>query len=167
MISRLYIKLILCLNFLIALQISASCMDECNEGCNEDCSSNRIAFQLEYLYFQPLVDNTFFAMPDKNGTVPFNLTPAGSRKKNKFDYESGFRISALYDIQDCDSCISRIGLCFTYLPAEHHRRVNSNDYPFVTVGAPELIDALAFYRAELLVLSHPNIVSIIMQPIYT
>lgn len=123
--------------------------NECSNATASFCNTcdSHYAFKVEYLCFQPLLDNEYFTQPDYNGTVPLILEPGGKRVLNDFDYESGYRLSAIYYSNDPCAFIDETALTFAYLPSSHHKRVNSNTFPFITNGAPANIDAIAFYTA--------------------
>lgn len=87
------------------------------------------AIQEEFLYLQPIFDNTFIQNPNVVGPFPFSLGQPGSRKKNKFDYERGYRFSAFYNFQP-NCWIDGISLRYTYLPAYHKRKIGKDSSLF-------------------------------------
>ncbi len=90
----------------------------------EECGRSYFGIREEYLYLQPLFDNTFIPNPNVNGPSPFVTAVPGSREEILFDYESGYRFSAFYFNSDKENFLQEVGASFTYLPAHHSRRFN-------------------------------------------
>lgn len=108
--------------------------------CASDCCS-RFAIQEEVIYFQPLFDNSFIPNPNVNGPFPFTVGAPGARKKNKFDYASGYRFAAFY-FPNCKSWVQEVSLRFTYLPAQHSRKMTSHSSLFIGSESSTTVDAV-------------------------
>lgn len=99
----------------------------------------RFAVKIEYLYFQPTLDNDFIAAPNIDGQIPFSLQPGGPGKRNQFDYASGYRLSAFYSNSKSCSFIKNGGFRFTHLPAKHTKK-GSLDSLFSSINSSSEVD---------------------------
>lgn len=117
---------------------------ECCSPRNADPSP--FCLTVEYAYFQPLFNNDFIANPNEDPALPFNLQPGGPGHKNNFDYTSGYRINALYRIDNC--LFSESGLRFTHLPTTHqNKRINFSSSPLFSNSLSN--HRLTYYAADL------------------
>ncbi|MDP1879743.1 MAG: Lpg1974 family pore-forming outer membrane protein [Parachlamydiaceae bacterium] len=89
---------------------------------NNQC--NRFAFEADYLYLQPILENNSIAVPVSNGQHAFNLQPSGPGKSNKFSYSSGYRLGANYRLSLPCWLFENVKLQFTYIPAQNKRTIS-------------------------------------------
>lgn len=94
----------------------------------ENCTTPYFAIQGEYFYLRPSIDNDYIASPIINAQFPFNLQPAGPGKKNKFDYTSGYRLSAFYFNPNFGRLVQNGGLSVTYLQADHSKEIDLHSH---------------------------------------
>lgn len=125
-----------------------------NLACNENCSFKveeqpKMAFKQEYIYWQPIFDNDFIATPVLNENNPFTLQPSGPGKKNKFDFSSGYRLSAIFFIPNFCSLITDGSFRFTYLPAQHARKISLASFLSILAETPENSAYNAFPKGHL------------------
>lgn len=103
----------------------------------EECDSSFFAVKAEYIYFQPLSDNTFLPMPTSNEQNPFTLQADATGEKNKSGYASGLRLNLLYTNSNACHLIQNGCLRLTYLPAHHVKKVSLESLLSELIAAQE------------------------------
>ncbi len=94
----------------------------------------QFALNVEYLYWHPLFDQSYFVFRD---TPPVAInTPNGSRLSNPGSWHSGFRIEGMYEM--CDCC-NELSLRWTRLHAKSRQKyTDSSNNLIPTQGHPGL-----------------------------
>ncbi|NGX61309.1 MAG: hypothetical protein K940chlam9_00792 [Chlamydiae bacterium] len=94
------------------------------------------SFTAEWIYLDPIVDNPYYVINSEEDD-----DVKGPRKANELDFESGFRLEAMYAF--CD-CATDFRFAWTHLNTDHKDRVKvrGEDERFLlpTVGHPEEMD---------------------------
>lgn len=110
------------------------------ECCNFGWFNGRWQFDIEFLYFLPSFDDTYFVIDDTNGG-----TLSGTRKNNDFDFTPGFRIGAALSL--CGCCDGEIEAFYTRLSHNNSLTISGPNL-WATVGSPALTNAFESYSGN-------------------
>ncbi len=85
----------------------------------------------EWLVLKASVDDTYFVIESPVDS----FVPNGTRRNNDPEFDSGFRLTATFDL--CDGC-RQLYTAYTRFATQQHRHV-AGGFLFATVGPPDLI----------------------------
>ncbi len=98
----------------------------------------QFSFTVEWTYLEPIVDNPYYVIKDQDFDDVDEFL--GQRIANDMNYDSGFRIEALYAFCNC-ACPTDLRLAWTHLDADHSvRKRTRDDDLFPTRGHPDCLE---------------------------